>query len=542
MKGSELITKILERYGVTKVFGNPGTTELPFINSVNKSDKISYIMSLHEDIATGMSSGYSSIKRYRLPKTRLNEALSVVSLHVTPGLAHGLGNIYGAYYTGSPMIVTTGSQRKKVEERDPPLSGDRIKLVEEYTKWSKRVNDVDEIPVALKKAATIALQPPTGPVFLDFPISVQEDETQLEEEIPIGDTSLNPVDVEEVRRVSQILKGSNKPVIIVGNQLAHAGRKAVNNLIEIAERLEADVYGEPLLSEISIPTGHRLWSHILGLKQEDMEEYLNTDTILYVGCNTESPLFADDIDNLTPDYTDKVYLNYTDRDVYNERNTLIHGSITQLLDTLRLHLNDVNRVQDSNLEPPEPNIPNSAERPSSVNVANTIDNNLGENILVEEAVTAGFVLRNLANLDYGQLIAQKSGGLGYGLPASVGVAIAEEERQNPRNVICYVGDGSYQYYPQSLYSANRYVSSSLSVIVAENGGYEILRNSDVIDDKSESTDKSLSFDTQGKIMQNARSYGLNSELFNPQEDNIDEVLDSVMTSDEVKLLELPISS
>jgi hypothetical protein len=64
----------------------------------------------------------------------------------------------------------------------------------------------------------------------------------------------------------------------------------------------------------------------------------------------------------------------------------------------------------------------------------------------------------------------------------------------------------------------------------------------VIDDKSESTDKSLSFDTQGKIMQNARSYGLNSELFNPQEDNLDEVLDSVMTSDEVKLLELPISS
>lgn len=156
-------------------------------------------------------------------------------------------------------------------------------------------------------------------------------------------------------------------------------------------------------------------------------------------------------------------------------------------------------------------------------------------------VTAGFVLRNTASLEYGQLIGQKSGGLGYGLPASVGVAIAEEETKSPRNVICYVGDGSYQYYTQTLYTAERYVDESLSIIVPENGGYEILRSADVVEDKSPTTDKSLSFDSQGRIAMNAESYGVRGNVYNYDEQKLEEVIADEVESCEVTLLEVPIA-
>jgi benzoylformate decarboxylase len=553
MNGSQLIAQILEQYGVDKSFGNPGTTELPIIDAVDKSSEIDYIMALHEDVAVGAASGYSSIKRYRLPDEQVNRALSLVSLHVTPGLAHGLSNLYGAHFAGSPMIVTTGSQSDDIDSRNPPLSGDRVKLAEDYTKWSKRIKSVDDIPSDFRKAARKALEPPTGPVFLDIPMDVQNSSTDQDVE-PLGNIpKRNSPEDSVLDEATEILANSDVPVIVVGNQLAHRGKDVPEALVEIAEKIGARIHGEALMSEISVPTTHPQWSYILGLHQKDMEPLLDTDTVVYVGCKTESPLFGDDVDNMISESTQVMHIGY-DMDCigrYHEDGYFVTGDIKESIFGLRNRLKGYNLDRDNSEKIEQiktrmdkeraESIPTSPDRLSSMDVANAIDNVLDDGVLSEEAVTAGFVLRNTASLDYGQLIGQKSGGLGYGLPASVGIAIAEEETKSPRNVICYVGDGSYQYYPQTLYTAKRYVDESLSIIVPENGGYEILRSADVVEDKSPTTDESLSFDSQGRIAMNAESYGVRGNVYNYDEKELEEVIADEVESCAVTLLEVPIA-
>lgn len=550
MKASELIVKILDEYGVSKMFGNPGTTELPIIDSVDKNANLEYIMTLHEDIATGAAAGYSTKKRFDVNKENINKALSAVSLHVTPGLAHGLGNLYGAYYAGSPVIVTTGSQRDEVNKRNPPLSGDRVKLAEDYTKWSKRVQSVEDIPSDFRKAARIALQPPTGPVFLDIPMSIQNEETNADV-IPLGDIpEPSSPDNSNLESVVDMLRKSENPVIVVGNRVAHEGKEATHSLVSIAERVGARMHGEILFSHVSVPTSHPQWAGILGLYQEDVEPMLDTDTVLYVGCETENPLFADDINNMISDDTRTAHVGYTTESIGEYHNgTYVTGSLSDSLSKIcsRLENKEINRDNTESIssfidninQERRSSVPKSDDRLSSIEVADAINSTIGDNILVEEAVTAGFVLRNIADLNYGQLIAQRSGGLGYGLPASVGVAIAEEEKKNPKNVLCYLGDGSYQYYPQSLYTAQRYINKSLTFLVAENGGYEILRSAEVIDDKSPTTNESLSFNSREGIVKNAESYGLNAHIY--EGSNLSSVIEDMIEEDTVSLLEVPIA-
>jgi benzoylformate decarboxylase len=550
MKASELIVEILDEYGVSKIFGNPGTTELPIIDSVDKSSNLDYIMTFHEDVATGAAAGYSSKKRFDVDGEDINKSLSAVSLHVTPGLAHGLGNLYGAYYAGSPVIVTTGSQRDEVNKRNPPLSGDRVKLAEDYTKWSKRVQCVKDIPSDFRKAARMALRPPTGPVFLDIPMSIQNEKTNADV-IPLGDIprASSPED-SDVEPVVDILSESENPVIVVGNSVAHEGREATKSLVSIAERVGARMHGEVLFSHVSVPTSHPLWAGTLGLYQEDIEPVLDTDTVQYVGCETENPVFADKINSVISDDTTTAHIGYTTESIGEYHSgPYLTGSLSESLSKIcnRLENEGINRDNTESVrsfiesidEQRKNSVPKSDNRLSSIEVADAINSAIGDNILVEEAVTAGFVLRNTADLNYGQLIAQRSGGLGYGLPASIGVAIAEEEKQNSKNVLCYLGDGSYQYYPQSVYTAQRYVDESLTFLVAENGGYEILRSAEVTDDKSPTTDESLTFDSQEGIIKSAESYGLNAHIY--QGNDLSSVIEDMVQENTVSLLEVPIA-
>ena len=120
--GAELVTDALESYGVDYVFGNPGTTELPIMEAIGKSD-LEYRLGLHEDIAVGMAGGYAQRRRYHAHHDDSITPVGVANLHIAPGLAHGLGNLYAAKVAGAPLVVTAGNHSTDFRHEEPILSG-----------------------------------------------------------------------------------------------------------------------------------------------------------------------------------------------------------------------------------------------------------------------------------------------------------------------------------------------------------------------------------------------------------------------------------
>jgi benzoylformate decarboxylase len=163
--GADLFVDALERYGVEHVFGNPGTTELPVLDALSDSD-LEYVLGLHEDIAVGMASGYASTRRYHSHHDDDVMPAGVVNLHITPGLAHGIGNVYAAKFAGTPLVITAGNHERDFRHEEPLLYGDLAEMVDQFTKWSAEVLSVEALPTMVRRAFRVALTPPTGPVFL----------------------------------------------------------------------------------------------------------------------------------------------------------------------------------------------------------------------------------------------------------------------------------------------------------------------------------------------------------------------------------------
>jgi len=173
--GADLFVEALEQYGVDYLFGNPGTTELPIVQALPDSD-VEYAMAPHEDVAVGMAAGYASVRRQRADALEGTPA-GVVNLHVAPGLAHGLGNLYGAHMAGAPLVVTAGAHARDFRHEEPILDGDLVGMAEGVTQYATEVLDVEAFPTILRRAFTVACTPPTGPVFLALPMDVMDAET-----------------------------------------------------------------------------------------------------------------------------------------------------------------------------------------------------------------------------------------------------------------------------------------------------------------------------------------------------------------------------
>ncbi|OUJ18405.1 Thiamine pyrophosphate-requiring enzyme carboxylase [Methanonatronarchaeum thermophilum] len=521
-KASKHFIEILEHYGVKHAFGNPGTTELPIINAIEQSE-INYIMTLHEDIAVGAASGYSSMMRYYSQTNSEITPLTLVNLHTTPGVAHGIGNLYGAWFAGTPLLITSGSQSPQHEKRGPSLSGDRCHLVEKYTKWATKITTPTEISETTRKAARIALTPPTGPVYIDIPWNIQKADID-QKPLPLGQIpKLGNPPQKQIEKTVEYLENSLEPVIIVGDQVARTSKTAVQHIGELSENIGARVHGEILMSEKSYPTEHENCVSLLPTKASEIKKLLKTDTILLIGCTTNVP-FYDYETPLIPENTKTIQIGYDALELGKNYNCdiALHGNLQKTLKQLKNKTKNLfdkqelkkrkkqikkTKKQINNKRqmkhPPSPN-----NKPTKLEVVQELKKTIKNEIVVDEGVTAGFILRCELPIGHGQLLGIKSGGLGYGLPAAVGAAIAEETTGNNRKTIAYIGDGSYMYYPQTLYTAQRYLNKGISIIIINNKGYKILRNANIL---NQTGTKPLHITKHNNIPKNAETHNFKTQ-------------------------------
>lgn len=244
MRGRQVFMDSLVAHGVDAIFGNPGTTENPLLDSLIDYPQIPYYVALHEGVAVGAASFYA----------QATGKTAVVNLHVAPGLGNGIGMIYGALKARSPLIVTAGQQDTRLRLNEPLLSHDLVAMAAPVTKWSAEPRSADEIGPMLHRAFKIANDPPSGPVFVALPVNVMEQETDVK---AIASNALRrdaAPSAEGIAEVVELLLSSSAPAIVVGDDVARSN--AVERMVALAELIGAPVWHEALRAQISFPNRH----------------------------------------------------------------------------------------------------------------------------------------------------------------------------------------------------------------------------------------------------------------------------------------------
>ena len=214
MRGRTVFMDSLRQHGVRAIFGNPGTTESPLLDSLADYPDIRYVTTLHEAIAVSAAVLYAQAS---------NETV-VANVHVAPGLGNALGSLYGALKSSTPLIMTAGQQDTRLRLRDPVLGHDLVAMAAPLVKWATQVNSADEMAASMQRAFTIANEAPKGPVFVALPINVMEQET-TNAAWTAGHVHLEPrrPDGAGITAVAEILAGGQKPVIVAADDVARAG-------------------------------------------------------------------------------------------------------------------------------------------------------------------------------------------------------------------------------------------------------------------------------------------------------------------------------
>ena len=158
MTGQRALVEMLRAEGVRYVFGNPGTTELPFLDALQDAPDIQYVTSLFEGVAAGMADGYA----------RITQRPAFMNFHISVGVSNSIAVMYNSWRGGTPMVITAGQTATSLQLHNPTLYSNMVNVMREYTKWAGEVTTPEDVPAIVRRAFKVAATPPTGPVFVSF--------------------------------------------------------------------------------------------------------------------------------------------------------------------------------------------------------------------------------------------------------------------------------------------------------------------------------------------------------------------------------------
>ncbi|MBN9520024.1 thiamine pyrophosphate-binding protein [bacterium] len=277
MTGVEAFLEILHRAGVTHLFGNPGTTELPLNDALARDRRVRYVLGLHECPVIAAADGYAMA----------GGRLAVVNLHTNCGLGNASGMLVNAKAAGSPLLVTAGQQDTRHLFEEPVLAAPLVDMARPLVKYAAEVARVEDLPNATRRAIQAALTPPTGPVFLSLPLDVQTalaDGLDLSAPWPV-DRHVRPARG-PLQQAAQLLANAANPVILAGSRVIESNGS--RELVSLAETLGAPVLNEQNTSRgrFPIPTDHPLYAGPIPLWNPDIPAVLaGYDVAFVVGMN-----------------------------------------------------------------------------------------------------------------------------------------------------------------------------------------------------------------------------------------------------------------
>ncbi|MES1929552.1 benzoylformate decarboxylase [Salinisphaera dokdonensis CL-ES53] len=453
---------LLRAQGLTTVFGNPGSNELPFLKDF--PEDFDYVLGLHEGVVVGMADGFA--------QARGTPAL--VNLHAAAGSGNAMGALTNAWYAHSPLVLTAGQQARDMIGVESMLANvDAPQLPRPLVKWSYESSCATDVPRAMAQAVHTARLAPSGPTYLSIPhddwaaeVSPRSAELLAQRTV----TTAGHASPEQIDTLVAAIAAADNPVLVLGPDVDAARANA--DAVALAERLRMPAWIAPSASRCPFPSRHPCFRGVLPAAISGIADKLAAhDLVLVIG----APVFR--------------YHQYAPGDYLAENARLVHitcdpgeaarapmgdavvGDIGAILQGLLPALAQRDTPMPEALPQPEP-VEHETGRLAPETVFDLIDELSPEDaIYVKESTSTVTAFWQRVEMRHpGSYYFPAAGGLGFGLPAAVGVQMAEPQRR----VVALIGDGSANYGITALWSAAQY-QVPVVFIILKNDTYGALR-------------------------------------------------------------------
>jgi benzoylformate decarboxylase len=481
ISGRSAFLALLKQEGVTYLFGNPGTTELPIMHALADHPDLTYVMSMHESLVVGMADGYA----------RGSGRLGACNVHVAPGLGNAMGSLFNAKFTNTPLILTAGQQEQGHGLTEPLLYDNLARIAEPLVKWAVEVTRLADLPLIVHRAAKVAMTPPTGPVFISLPGDI----LNAEDAIELGastrvDSRARPSDDVLAAMADRIL-AAQRPVIIAGDEIYRSD--ALAEAARLAETIGAPAMQQGFASSGCFPSEHRCYTGLLPKVQPATRKALaDYDLMIVLGCDPLRTSVASETDPLPPGLA-IMQIGLDDWQIAKTYavETPVRADIRETLRALVPLLDKkggpalkaqaearMTAFAERNWSSKRAKLAAAiAERPATRPIdvdqfaLRLVEALPREAIVVHEGFTSTHHLPDLlAFRDRFGFHNGGSGGIGWSVPASIGVAMAQPERP----VVTVVGDGSAMFSIQALWTMAHH-RLPITTVICNNGGYRIIK-------------------------------------------------------------------
>lgn len=447
---------LLRQLGMTTVFGNPGSTELRLFRDWPADFR--YVLALQESSAVAMADGFA----------QASGQAAFVNLHSAIGVGHALGSIFTAMRNYTPLVVTAGQQTRALLPGEPYLfAQDATLFPRPYVKWALEPARAQDVPAAIARAYHEAMARPRGPVF----VSIPEDDWDAEAEPVRGRTVHTEVSADPagLDALAAALQAARRPGLVVGAGVDRDD--AWQETVTLAERTGASVWVAPLSSRCGFPEDHPSFAGFLEPERSKLAARLaGHDVVVVLG----APVFTYHVHtDGSPLPDDLVLFQLTDDPSAAARASAGSAVITALRPALAGLLKRLPAaVRPAPPAPARPPVPIATEPIRAELVMTTVRRLMPDDaVVVEEAPTHRRAMHDHLPITVPRgFFAAASGGLGWALPASVGVALASPGRR----VLCLLGEGSSMYSIQAVWTAVQ-LDLPIAFIVLDNRAYLALK-------------------------------------------------------------------
>ena len=457
---------LLRELGLTTVFGNPGSTEQTFLQDF--PDDFTYILGLQEASVLAMADGY--VQSTGKP--------ALVNLHTAAGTGNAMGSLVAAYRANTPLIVTAGQQTREMSIVDPYLNNpDPTLLPQPWVKWAYEPARAEDVPAAFMRAYAVATQPPAGPVFLSIPLDDWNKPALGPAVVRTVSRRIQP-DEERLHEFAARISKAERPLLVLGPEVDRAG--AWDAGLAFAETLRAPVRGSALSDRCSFPEDHPLYGGPLPLTIAGVNDALvGHDLVIVIGGQVFRyyPYVAGD---WVPDGTEVLQVT---GDPHLAATAPVGDSLLGDPGVVLRQLVDLVEVPADRVAPSGLSRNLSGDLP--VASAPLLPNDVYAVLSTVKPDDAAVVMESTSTLAdlitwwptrrTGSFFATGSGGIGWGVPAAVGIALGDRARGVKRTVVASIGDGSFQYSIQAIWTAAQH-KLPIVFVVQRNGEYCVLKS------------------------------------------------------------------
>jgi len=452
--------EVMRRHGLTTIFGNPGSTEIPFLTDL--PGDLQFVLGLHEGSVVGMASGFALARGEP----------AFVNLHTAAGLGNAINAIANARDCRAPLVIVVGQQDRRQIAFEPFLTGRALeRLAGEYPVWRVLPSRAQDVPGAIARAWHEAMAA-RGPALVVVPMG---DWLEPADESAAGSPArvVRPVSVaaSEVEELADLLADAEAPALVVGAPEPSDW----DAVVALAERLGCPVWQEPFSRRVGFPQDHRLFAGHMPWQRRLMHDTLaRYDLVLAVGTNAFRAYLFDEPVGLVESSTRVAVLTADPAEAHRSPCDL--AVVAPVGPSCRALLEIVPERRAGN--PPEPMrraAPLAAPAPGEPlrpgHVLDALAARLPEDVLlIEECPSSQPELyqRIPVRVPFG-FLSTANGCLGFGLAGSIGLRMGLPDRP----VVAVLGDGSTMYAIQALWSAARYDVGVLLVVLA-NGRYAVM--------------------------------------------------------------------